>query len=450
MRKRVSFHTIGCRLNQAETAVLVDQFKGTGYQPVPFGTPTDILVVNTCSVTQGAEADCRSAVRRTLRHSPDAVVALTGCYAQTGKGELEKIPGVDVIVGNQFKMDLADFLNEDRRLNKQPDPIVLHSRTLNRDDFTQAGVGEYGTTRANLKIQDGCNFMCSFCLIPFARGRERSRMFDDAVREAEALVGRGHRELVLTGVNIGRFVTASGNVVDLLSRLETIPDLDRIRISSIEPTTISDAFIEYMAGSKKVCRFIHVPLQSGDDGILQHMNRHYTVKDYLAIIDRFVQRIPDVCIGTDVMVGYPGETDSQFANTMNVIRDGPFSYCHVFSFSPRPGTPAAGLSRQVSKPVIKSRSRQVSQLSRHKRVGFYRRFIGRRVSVLFESQDSRGLWAGLTDNFIKVGVRSSEPLTNQIRLVNVGGIMDGLALGRVDEREAMVYPKIELPMVIPG
>ena len=353
-------------------------------------------------------------MRRTLRHSPDAVVAVTGCYAQTGVEALQKIPGIDVIVGNQYKMDLAAFLSEDRGLIKQPEPTVLHTRTLDRDDFTQDGVGEYGTTRANLKIQDGCNVMCSFCLIPFARGRERSRLFDDAVREAEALVSRGHRELVLTGVNIGRFDTASGNVVDLLARLEAIPGLTRIRISSIEPTTIPDALIEYMAGSKKVCRFVHVPLQSGDDSILKDMNRPYTVKEYLALIDRFVKRIPDVCIGTDVMVGYPGESESQFARTVDVIRKGPFAYCHVFSFSPRPGTPAARLNTHVPKCVIKLRSQQLSQLSRLKRVGYYQRFIDSRVSVLFESQDSRGVWTGLTDNFIKVGVRSSEPLTNQV------------------------------------
>ena len=203
--KKVSFHTIGCRLNQAETAVLVDGLKKTGFQPVPFGSNTDVLIVNTCSVTESAESDCRGAVRRTLRHSPQALVAVTGCYAQTGSDVLKTIPGIDVIVGNQHKMGLAEFLSSHPGLTKVPQPTVLHTRTLDREDFTQEGVGEYSTTRANLKIQDGCNFMCSFCLIPYARGRERSRMFEDAVREAEALVNRGHQELVLTGVNIGRF-----------------------------------------------------------------------------------------------------------------------------------------------------------------------------------------------------------------------------------------------------
>ena len=445
--KKVSFHTIGCRLNQAETAVLVDRLKGIGYQSVPFGASTDLLVVNTCSVTEGAEADCRNVVRRTLRHSPQAVVAVTGCYAQTGMEALQKVPGIDVIVGNQHKMDLAGFLSENPGLTKCPDPTVLHSRILDREDFTQDGVGEYVTTRAHLKIQDGCNFMCSFCLIPFARGRERSRLFADTVREAEELVRRGHRELVLTGVNIGRFSTESGTLIDLLSRLESITGLNRIRISSIEPTTVPDALADYMAASKKVCRFMHVPLQSGDDSVLKSMNRHYTVKDYLALIDRFLKRVPGVCIGTDVMVGFPGETDDQFANTMNVIRDGPFAYCHVFSFSSRPGTPAARLPRHVPSRVIKSRSRQLSQLSRLKRLGFYQRFIDGRVSVLFESQNSSGLWTGLTDNFIKVGVQSSEPLTNRIFTVNIGGVMDGLALGRLVEERTMRRPNTVLPMV---
>ena len=283
MKKKVAFYTAGCRLNQSETAVLTDRFTRMGYQKVTYGEPTDLLVLNTCTVTENAEADCRRVIRRTLRHSPKAFVAVTGCYAQTGLNTLQHLPGVDLVLGNQYKMLLPDYLEEMPHVQKLSSTFVRHSGSMGREDFVQDGVGEYATTRANLKIQDGCNFMCSFCLIPFARGRERSRLSDDAVREAEQLVERGHRELVLTGVNIGRFANGSGGLLDLIQRLERIPGLARIRISSIEPTTIPPALIEYMSTSRKLCRFLHVPLQSGHDEILSAMNRRYSVKEYRAL-----------------------------------------------------------------------------------------------------------------------------------------------------------------------
>ncbi len=341
MKKKVAFYTAGCRLNQSETAVLTDRFTRMGYQKVPYGEATDLLVLNTCTVTENAEADCRRVIRRTLRHSPKAFVAVTGCYAQTGLNTLQHLPGVDLVLGNQYKMLLPDYLEEMPDVQKLSSTFVRHSGSMGREDFVQDGVGEYATTRANLKIQDGCNFMCSFCLIPFARGRERSRLSDDAVREAEQLVERGHRELVLTGVNIGRFANGSGGLLDLIQRLERIPGLARIRISSIEPTTIPPALLEYMSTSRKLCRFLHVPLQSGHDEILSAMNRRYSVKEYRAWVEHVVQKIPDVCVGTDVLVGFPGETDRQFSATCELVRDLP----------PMPTSSAIPLDRGRRPPV---------------------------------------------------------------------------------------------------
>ena len=307
MKKHVTFYTVGCRLNQSETAVLTDRLTGMGYQKVAYGEPTDVLVLNTCTVTENAEADCRRIIRQTLRRSPHAFVAVTGCYAQTGVTILQNIPGVDLVLGNQYKMLLPDYVEELSRVRKHSAPVIRHSGMLDRDDFVQDGVGAYATTRANLKIQDGCNFMCSFCLIPFARGRERSRLIEDTIREAERLVERGHQELVLTGVNIGQFANGSTGLLDLIRRLETIPGLARIRISSIEPTTIPDALLEYMGTSRKLCRFLHVPLQSGDDAMLSAMNRRYSVREYMAWVERAVRAIPDLCVGTDALVGFPGK-----------------------------------------------------------------------------------------------------------------------------------------------
>ena len=425
---RASLHTIGCRLNQAETAVLSDQLRSRGYDLVEFGQPTDLFVLNTCSVTESAEADCRSLIRRIRRVSPAAFVAVTGCYAQTGVDILQKMDGIDLIVGTQHKMDLPRHLPS---LKRRPAPEVLHTRTIGRDDFTIEGIGEYQETRANLKVQDGCNFMCSFCIIPLSRGHERSRLMDDLLREAEGLVARGHRELVVTGVNVGRYEYEGRSLTDVVRALETIQGLDRIRISSIEPTTISDELLDLMAGPSKLCRYLHVPLQSGDDGILQAMNRRYTGREYAAFIEKAVRTVPDLGLGTDLMVGFPGETDAAFANTRALATDLPFAYFHVFSYSPRRGTAALRLPKAVPSKTIKARSEELCALSRAKRLSFYHRYVGRTVPVLFETRKNGGLFTGLTENYIRVGVSTDDDLGNHIRPVRLDGAMDGLALGAV-------------------
>ncbi len=430
-RPRASLHTLGCRLNQAETALLADRLRQDGYQIVDYGQPTDLLVLNTCSVTDEAERICRYEIRRTLRHSPQAFVAVTGCYAQTGAESLRRMPGIDLILGNHYKMSLPAHLPAPASLKKQPAPSLLHTKTLDKNDFVLDGTGDYDSKRANLKIQDGCNFMCSFCLIPFARGHERSRKWDDTIREAEALVARGHRELVLTGVNIGRYEADGRSLLHLIRRLERIEGLDRIRISSIEPTTVPDGLLEHMAVSSKLCRHLHLPLQSGDDEVLRAMNRRYTTQDYAAFVDKAVRLLPDLGLGTDVLVGFPAESDGQFANTLAVAADLPFSYLHVFTYSQRPGTAAARMTDAVPPAVIKERSRTLAELSRAKRMAFYQRHVGRTVDVLFETQDDAGRWTGFTSNYLRAGVTAGGDLTNRLAPAVIEGTMDGLAMGRL-------------------
>lgn len=432
-RPRACLHSVGCRLNQAETALLADRLRRDGYELVDVGQPTDLFVLNTCSVTDGAEADCRNLVRRTLRHSPHAFVAVTGCYAQTGAEALRRMPGIDLIVGTQYKMALPDYLPSPSELCKQPVPQLLHTRRIDREDFVLPGAGDYTSTRANLKIQDGCSFMCSFCIIPFARGYERSRRPDDVLREGEELAARGHKELVLTGVNIGRYASEGVSLLDLVQRLERIAGVERIRISSIEPTTIPDALLDYMATSEKLCRYLHVPLQSGDDGILRAMNRRYTSREYAAFVEKAVRRIPDLGLGTDLMVGFPGEGEREFANTLRLAADLPFAYFHVFSFSKRRGTAAARMRNTVPSRTVRARSRALAELSRSKRLAFYQRFTGQCVKVLFETQDHLGRWSGLTGNYVRVGVASPMDLSNTIQNVIVAGAMDGLAIGHLAE-----------------
>ena len=448
--RRVTVYTIGCRLNQAESALLCDRFTGLGFVPVPVGEPTDVLVVNSCSVTEEAESDCRSVVRRILRKSPNATVAVTGCYAQTGVEALKTIQGIDLIIGTQYKMRLPEYLDALPISEKQRNPEVFYAKNINHENFVVEGAGDYSTTRANLKIQDGCQFMCAFCIIPFARGRERSRKSEDAIREARVLAERGHRELVLTGVNLGQFSDEGMELIDLIQRLEKIKGIDRIRISSIEPTTIPEALLEYMATAPKLCRYLHVPLQSGDDGILKAMNRRYSVREYRDFIQNAAQVVPDLCIGTDVMVGFPGEGEEEFAQTRALVEDLPLAYLHVFSFSERPGTAAVRMKNHVPAPLIKARSRTLSELSRLKRLAFYQGYVGRAMEVLFESRNKEGVWTGLTDNFVRVGVRSVEELSNTLRPVLITGVSEGLAIGHLMDLEDTGREAMALPLVTIG
>lgn len=426
---RASLHTLGCRLSQSETSMLADNLKRQGYRLVEFGEETDLLVLNTCSVTENAEKDCRYAVRKTLRHSPHAFVAVTGCYAQTGTAQLQSVPGIDLIVGTQYKMSLPEYLPAPNKLRKQPEPELRHSRTIDREDFVLPGTAYSDSTRALLKIQDGCDFMCSFCLIPFARGRERSRTLDDVLREAHELAAHGYRELVLTGVNIGQYSYKGAALVDLLRELEAISDVTRIRISSIEPTTVPIALLELMAASTKLCHYLHLPLQSGDDGILQAMNRRYGVREYEELVQQALALMPDLGLGTDLMVGFPGEDEDVFANTLKTAERLPFSYFHVFSYSSRPGTAAARLGDQIPIPIIRQRSKQLAALSRTKRIAFYQSQIGRTLPVLFEQGEQDGFRTGLTANFTRVAVAADAVTAGSIHPVTITGIMDGLAYG---------------------
>ncbi len=437
LQPKASLHTLGCRLNQAESALLADQLKRKGYQLVESGQPTDLLVINTCSVTEQAEKECRVIVRKTLRHSPEAFVAVTGCYAQTGLQALQQLPGIDMIVGTQYKMSLPDYLPSATKRCKQSTALVLHTKQIDHEEFVLPGTGDCGSTRAPLKIQDGCNVMCSFCLIPFARGRERSRQVDDVVREANELVQRGHREVILTGVNIGQYKSRQCNLVDLIQRLERIDGLERIRISSIEPTTISDPLLDLMASSSKLCPFLHIPLQSGSDQVLQKMNRRYSAEEYRALINKAFDRIPNLGLGADVMVGFPGEGDHEFGATRQLVTELPLSYLHVFPFSKRPGTVATRLQHAVPDSIARIRARTLAELSRAKRLGFYRQYLGQPVRVLFERPEREGFATGRTGNFMKIEVPTPGDIWNSFHDVVVTGVMDGLAVGHLAPSTAL-------------
>ena len=341
--RRASLHTLGCRLNQAETAVLADSLNKRGYEIVPMGQPTDVVIVNSCSVTSEAEADCRRLVRGVMRRDPSTLVAITGCYAQVGVAALQQLEGVDLIVGTEDKQRLPEILETET--GKRTEAHVIRSRP-GKGIFEQPGAGLYlQQTRANLKIQDGCNVGCSFCIIPQTRGAARSRKFDDVIREARTLLENGHRELVITGVNLGSYADADRDFVDLLAALEPLDGLQRLRISSIEPSTVTDKLLHFMATHQRLCRYLHIPVQSGCSTVLQKMRRPTTREDLDDVFERTRRILPEATLGTDVMVGFPGEDEAAFARTQELLANAGLSYLHVFSYSPRPGTRATRLAR---------------------------------------------------------------------------------------------------------
>ena len=427
---KASFYTLGCRLNQAETAIIARSLESKGFEISDFGQRVDLTVINTCTVTEKADAKCRQAVRRILRQNPDTFVAVVGCYAQMAVDSIRKISGVDLIIGNEDKLHIADYLNG---LAKQDKPLIIHSPKISRGDFTIAQYGLYNNaTRANLKIQDGCNFVCSFCIIPTARGPARSRNPDDIIREASELVALGHQEIVLTGVNIGTYSSDYHTIITVLERLEHLSGLKRIRISSIEPTTIPEKVIEMMAGSEKICKHLHIPLQSGDDRILKRMRRKYTAKEFIDFVEFVHRTVPEVGIGTDVMVGFPSEDEAAFNHTKKMLADLPVSYYHVFTYSDRKGTASNKMTDKVAPNIKKKRTSIMIEQGERKRRAFSQGYIDTRRTVLFEQRDKEGYWFGFTSNYIQVALKSEQDLHNKLVTVRLGSIEGKQMRGVID------------------
>jgi len=415
-QKTASLHTLGCRLNQAETAIIAKNLQQQGFEIVDFGQPSDLTVVNTCTVTEQADSKCRQAVRKSIRSNPETFVAVVGCYAQMAVDTIREIEGVDMIVGNEHKMQLAGFVDS---IEKVSEARVIHSTKISRDEFVIESVGLYdNNTRANLKIQDGCNFVCSFCIIAKARGPARSRTFSDVLEEAHKLVEMGHKEIVITGVNVGTYSNSGKNFLDILIALETIPGLERVRISSIEPTTIGREVIDFMAVSEKICPYLHIPLQSGDDEILESMRRKHDAKFFREFIEYAVDKIPHIGLGTDIMVGYPKEGVEEYKNSKKLLADLPISYFHVFTYSDREGTSSYKMTPKVNPQQKKQRYSELAEMGKRKKEMFYQQFINKSMDVLFE-EEKHGHWSGFTGNYIRVNVESKEDLHNQIRQVKL-------------------------------
>ena len=429
-QKTVAFYTLGCKLNAYDTQWYAEQFVARGYREVSFGDRADVTVVNTCTVTGQGDAQSRKALRRAHRISPEGTVVAVGCYAQTDPDALSQMPEVDLVVGTAERVQLLDLINDTCSLGRT---FVTRSRTADFQDMDIYNFG--GRARAFVKIQEGCNEFCSFCIIPFARGRSRSRTLQSAVSQVKKLVDAGYREVVLTGVHIGDYGAdlAGCELLQVLKAVEQIDGLDRFRVSSIEATYVTDEMIDFFAESQKFCRHLHIPLQSGDNGILKAMRRPYTRAQYIALLERVAKRVPGVGIGGDVMVGFPGESDAAFQNTRDLIADHPLTYLHVFPYSPRGKTPAARMANQVDPQVKKQRGAILRELGRQKVAAFQARFLGQTLPVLFENRRNGQFLQGLTDNYIRVLAPGPSAACEQIVETRLQRIEDGVVIGELTD-----------------
>jgi threonylcarbamoyladenosine tRNA methylthiotransferase MtaB len=422
--KRVALHTLGCRLNSAETGSIAQGFKDRGFDIVEFGEQADVVFINTCTVTDAADSTCRNLIRKAHSSSPEGKIVVAGCYAQMEPEKISGMQGVDLVLGNSEKYKVFDYLDE------EGENLIHVDKSW--EFFGAATTTADSHTRAFLKIQDGCNYICAFCIIPFARGRSRAISIEDAVREAKKLVSSGFKEIVLTGVNIGEYEQNSGEKLsDLVARLLEIEGLERFRLSSVEPNTITDELIEVLKSSPKVQDHFHLPLQSGDDNILKDMRRKYTVADYKRIINKLMTAFPNAGIGADMIVGFPGETKEQFEKTFELARELPLTHFHVFPYSKRKNTTAAKLENHIHHAEKKSRVKSLLMFGDAKLNLFTEDQIGKKTKVLFEKRNKLGLFEGYSSNYLRVQVHTELDLSNQICEVYLFAIENGKLIGKI-------------------
>ena len=416
---KAAFHTLGCKLNFSETSTLARQLAEAGYARVHIDDAPDVVVINTCSVTDHADAKCRNAVRRAMQSNPDAFVVVVGCYAQLKPAEIADIDGVDLVLGAGEKFNLADHLAS---ASKGDEAKAIAGEIKEVRDFIP-GFSSGDRTRTFLKVQDGCNYFCAFCTIPLARGRSRSANVADTVAQARKAVEAGAKEIVLTGVNIGDFGTAHGeSLLDLAKALDNLDGVERFRISSIEPNLLEDDLIDFVAASQKFQPHFHIPLQSGSDDVLAAMRRRYRTELYASRIQRIREKMPHASIGVDVIVGFPGETDALFLETVDFIKSLDVSYLHVFTYSERPNTTALRIDEVVPIPVRKERNKTLRNVSLKAQRAHYESHLHDALPVLFEEAEEDGLRMGYTPNYIRVAVPSAEVQGNSIRSVRLDRI----------------------------
>ncbi len=404
--KTAAFHTLGCKLNFAETSTIARQLTGAGYQKVSFDEPANVYIINTCSVTENADRECKFHVKRAMKANPDGLVVILGCYAQLKPEEISAITGVDLVLGAKEKFNILSYLDD---LEKSDSHGIIHSCEIDEADFFIGSYSIGDRTRAFLKVQDGCDYKCTYCTIPLARGISRSDTIESVVKNATEISQKGIKEIVLTGVNIGDYGKGEfGNkkhehtFLDLISELDLVDGIERIRISSIEPNLLKNESIELVAKSKRFVPHFHIPLQSGSDDLLKKMKRRYMSGLYADRVAKIREVMPDSCIGVDVIVGFPGETEEKFLETYNFLNELPISYLHVFTYSERENTEAVEMDGVIPIPERKRRNKMLRILSEKKKMAFYQTQLGKTLPVLWEHENKNGLMFGFTENYVRV------------------------------------------------
>ena len=422
-QKTVAFHTLGCKLNFAETSTIARQLIGAGYEKVDFDSPAQVYVINTCSVTDNADKECKFHVKRAVKANPEGLVVVLGCYAQLKPEEISAIEGVDLVLGAKEKFNLLNFLDD---LRKAEASAQVHSCEIEDADFFIGSYSIGDRTRAFLKVQDGCDYKCTYCTIPMARGISRSDTIENIVKNAKEIAGQNIKEIVLTGVNIGDYGKGEfGNkkhehtFLDLVKELNKVEGIERIRISSIEPNLLKDETIELVAESQNFVPHFHIPLQSGSDEILKKMKRRYLTALYTNRVKKIREMLPDACIGVDVIVGFPGETEEKFLETYKFLSELPISYLHVFTYSERDNTEAVEMEGVVPISERKKRNKMLRILSEKKKMAFYQSQIGKTLPVLWEHEEKNGMMFGFTDNYVRVQKPYDPASINRVETVKL-------------------------------
>jgi threonylcarbamoyladenosine tRNA methylthiotransferase MtaB len=408
----VAFHTLGCKVNFYDTEAIWQLFKQEGYEQVDFESTADVYIVNTCTVTNTGDKKSRQMIRRAIRRNPDAIVAVTGCYAQTSPAEIMAIPGVDIVIGTQDRDKIIPLV---KQFQRDRQPINAVRNIMKTRTFEELDVPDFADrTRAFLKIQEGCNNFCTFCIIPWSRGLMRSREPESVLKQARQLVDAGYKEIVLTGIHTGGYGEDMDNysLARLLQDLDQIDGLRRVRISSIEASQITDEVIEVLNSSDKMCRHLHIPLQAGDDRVLARMRRKYTTAEFGEKIEKIRHALPGVAITTDVIVGFPGETEEMFRNGYRFMEQMQFSEMHVFPYSKRTGTPAARMEDQVDEEVKNERVHELIDLSENMQLAYAKQFVGEVLEVIpertYKGDPDSGLLMGYSDNYLQLVFKGSE------------------------------------------
>ncbi|UKB84818.1 tRNA (N(6)-L-threonylcarbamoyladenosine(37)-C(2))-methylthiotransferase MtaB [Chryseobacterium sp. MEBOG06] len=425
--RTAAFHTLGCKLNFAETSTIARQLTDAGYDKVSFDDKANVYVINTCSVTENADRECKLHVKRAMKANPEGLVVIVGCYAQLKPEEISQIDGVDLVLGAKEKFNILSYLDD---LEKTDNQGIVHSCEIEETDFFIGSYSIGDRTRAFLKVQDGCDYKCTYCTIPLARGISRSDTIENVLRNATEIAAKDIKEIVLTGVNIGDYGKGEfGNkrhehtFLDLISELDKVEGIERIRISSIEPNLLKDESIELVSKSKSFVPHFHIPLQSGSDDLLKRMKRRYLTKLYNDRVNKIREVMPDAAIGVDVIVGFPGETEERFMETYNFLNELPITYLHVFTYSERENTEATAMEGVVPVAERKKRNKMLRILSEKKKMAFYQTQLGKTLPVLWEHENKDGKMFGFTENYVRVQKDFDSAFVNQIEFLNLEKIL---------------------------